>query len=243
MQQGVEVMEVSGKLEAVMDLARMATEPLDPALVPYVEERGQWGPMLRHPLVYQVPLLNNGLANQMLRQKQGLIHRAERERNWNAVVFFYERAYRLQAFIDYVVGRDDDDLPFSLHHVSEADRDLACDVWVDSENIQQNIEEWRRLFANGDDLWLGTVQERMQFNGLPDPIPAYRGGAVGDWSWTTSKATAQFFSRQSGYPVREALIPKADVFGYLTRRGEYELLVKMTPERERLVYPDGEPEC
>jgi hypothetical protein len=35
------------------------------------------------------------------------------------------------------------------------------------------------------------------------------------------------------------MIPKADCFGYLTRRGEAELMVRLTPEREPLVYPDA----
>jgi hypothetical protein len=230
------------QMAQMMDLVAMSEEPLHPDLVDWVED-GQWGKMLRHPLVYSVPVMLPGHANRTYAYKRKAIAEAQAEQDWHTVVFLHERPYRLTALIDTVVGRDEFDqvLPATDHF------DLVADVWVDSENIQQNEEEWRAVLLNFTEVnqtapFLGTEEERTAFNALPDPIPAYRGGIVGDWSWTTDQKIAQFFARRSGYPVREALIPKADCFGYFTRRGEAELLVRLTDERAPLVYPDRFPE-
>lgn len=233
-------------LGEMRDLAAMQAEDLHPDLVPWVEESGSFGPMLRHPLVYQVPLYNAGVANRVFAGKKARIETHAEAGDWHTVVFMHERPYRLKAFIDYCTGYDGETgeiLPLT-EYVNEEYRALAADVWVDSENINQNLDEWRALIAQPGDyptgLWLGTEDERAAFEALPwdedDCIQAWRGGVVGDWSWTTSISTAQFFSRQSGHPVRTARINKAECFGYLTRRSENELLVMYTPEREALVY-------
>lgn len=213
--------------------------PLHPDLLPYVEEQGEWGPMLRSPLVYQVPLMLPGAANKMLAYKRERIIKHSEAGDWSTVIFLHERPYRLDALIEYVTGRYEDGTPGPADCVPEH-WDLIADVWVDSENIEQKIDDWRALFNDGEGLWLGTAEERAAFDALPDPIPAWRGGTVGDWSWTTERKTAAFFAGRSGYPVRSALIPKSDCFGYLTRRGEFELLVRLTEERRPLVYPNGE---
>jgi hypothetical protein len=237
------------QMDALLDLAAMHDEPLHRDLVPWVEE-GEWGPMLRHPLVYSVPLILPGQANQSYLRKRELIQKAQDEGDWATVIWMHERPYRLKALIDYCTGHHDDEEgePIPLCGQPEFWQ-LAADVWVDSENIEQNVTEWRALFTGclhedgpGEcPLWLGTDEETAAFKALPNPIRAWRGGSVGDWSWTTRPEIAAFFSRRSGLPVRETLIPKEECFGYLTRRSEDELLVRMTPEREALVYPNGTP--
>jgi hypothetical protein len=227
--------------QEMLDLQAMHDEPLHPDLQQWVED-GSWGKMLRAPLVYQIPLVMPGQANRTYEYKQHKIAQAVAEQDWATVIWLHERPHRLNALIEYVTGRDEYD---EILCVLGADLDvlaLVADVWVDSENINQNLDEWRSLICNGEGgMWLGTLDEQTEFDALPDPIPAYRGGSVGDWSWTTDRKVAEFFSRRSGLDVREALIPKADVFGYLTRRGESELLVRLTDERFPLVCPEGEP--
>lgn len=226
------------QVKQMLDLAEMMNEELHPDLQAWVEE-GSFGLMLRHPLVYQVPLHNKGLANRAYREKHNAIGKAMDQQDWSQVIWLHERPHRLNALIEYVTGRNEFGEVLPVMPANQDVLDLVADVWVDSENIEQNEEEWRALFANGaNGLWLGTEHERAEFDALPDPIRTFRGGTVGDWSWTTRSDIAEFFSRRSGYPVRTALIPKADVFGYLTRRGEAELLVRLTPEREPLVYPN-----
>lgn len=226
-------------LARMEELAAAQTAELHRDLVPYVEYSPDWGKMLRHPLVYAVPLIP-GFANNVYEAKGKALREAEAEEDWAACVWLHERPYRLTALIDYIIGRDEDDDIITLDPdlTSQDTLDLVADVWVDSENIGQNIEEWRAIFGYAYGLWLGNTTERRLFDLLPDPIPAWRGGTVGDWSWTTSEETALFFSRRSGIEPRHALIPKADCFGYLTRRSEYELLVRLTTERRPLVYPN-----
>lgn len=231
-------------MDQLYDLAAEANAELDPELADWVEQSEHWGKMLRHPLVYMVPLTLPGMANQMLRQKRVALAEAIEENDWHSVVFLHEKPHRLNALLS-VTGSDEYGDPIPLVSVPEH-WNLAADVWVDSENIHQNTEDWRALIQNGDNgLWLGSEEEREAYNQLPRLrggfIRAWRGGAVGDWSWTTSQTTAQFFSRRSGLPVRGHLIPTDHVFGYLTRRGESELLVKYTDYRARLVYPNGDP--
>lgn len=231
--------------EQMMDLAAMAAEELLPVLVPWTED-GAFGKMLRHPLVYQVPMMLPGMANRAYKAKCAALDEAIAEQNWHRVVFLHERPHRLNALIEYVIGRDEEGEIVSLVDVPKY-WDLAADVWVDSENIGQHEDDWRdllddTLYGEPRGLWLGTTEERAAFDALPDPIPAWRGGVVGDWSWTTDHKIAQFFARRSGYKVRRRMIPKADCFGYFTRRGESELLVRLTPDREPLVYPDRFPE-
>lgn len=225
--------------EHFAEMAAARDAVLHPDLVPWVEE-GSWGEMLRHPLVYMVPLMLPGHANEAYLYKKRLLAEAIDEQAWHTVVFLHERPYRLDMLIDYVTGgRYEDGTPVPLENPSHDVLDLVADVWVDSENIEQKIEDWRALIGEEPEFWLGTTEEHDQFYDLPNPIPAWRGGTVGDWSWTTDRKVAEFFSRRSGIKPRHALIPKADCFGYLTRRNEAELLVRLTPERRALVYPNG----
>lgn len=235
-------------MAALLDMAADMHEPLHPDLVPHIEKGGVFGDMLRHPLVYDLFMGLPGITNRTYLRKREMLAEAIEAEAWHEVVFLHERPYRLTALIQYCTGWEHDEAgPLWPLVESPEHWELAADVWVDSENIEQVIEDWRALFNNGEGgLWLGTPAERDQFDALEryphetagPCIKAWRGGTVGDWSWTTDLKVAQFFARRSGYPVRGAMIPVSDVFGYLTRRSEAELLVKFTDFRASLVYPD-----
>jgi hypothetical protein len=232
--------EVSGnQIEEMMDLVAMHDEELHPDLVPWLAEVNGW-PMLRHPLVVQAfPV--NGLANRAYAHKREQLAEALTDEDWGTVVFLHERGYRLGALIEYVTGRDEEGRPLPLYSLSmqpgyEDVCNLVADVWVDSENISQMIEDWRALFDTARDFWLGTHDERLAFSALPDPIRAYRAGIDdGDWSWTTDRKIAEFFARRFVKDGEKPVlivhrdIPKSRCFGYLTRRSEAELLVRLDP--------------
>lgn len=218
--------------EADRMLAEMLADreaPLHPDLIGWADENHPTlGRVLRHPLVYQVPLHSPGLANRMLEQKRQAISKALAAGDLGSVVFLHERPYRLKALVEYCTGRYDDGSPVLLASVPEH-WDLAADVWVDSENIGQVMDEWEALIGDADGLWLGNDEERAAFDALPDPIPAWRGEIDdGGWSYTTDKKIAEFFAHRWGAQdvIAQLLIPKDRVFGYLTRRGESELLVR-----------------
>ena len=141
-----------------------------------------------------------------------------------------------------------------LHELDPDMQQLALDVWRDAENIAEDLEMWRALFDvpdgafftdddpdddTDDDSPTGHPSTHQWFEDLPDPVRAYRGGISGDWSWTTDRLLAAKFAEHgvqrgiehTNFGVRTALIPKAQVFGALTGRGENELLVRCTPDR------------
>lgn len=232
----------------VTDLARQADEPLHPDLVPYYDDGtsddGTRFPMVRHPLVYDLlPVF--GRTNRAYEAKKASLARAIEEEDWHTVVFLHERPYRLKALIEYVTGSDEDDQPILLEcSATQEVIDLVADVWVDSENIEQCIEDWRALIGDADGLFLGTAAESAAFYSLPwspadSTIIAWRGGTVGDWSWTVDPEVARRFAARSGHAPRKTRVHMGECFGYLTRRGESELLVRLTDERKPLVYPQG----
>jgi hypothetical protein len=111
-------------------------EPLDPELQPWVED-GPIGPMLKHPLVYQIGIIN-GWANRSLRYKQEALTRATEERDWHTVVFLHERPWRADALYKLVQVYGDA-LPDQTYW------ELVGSVWTDSENIWQNEMIWEDL--------------------------------------------------------------------------------------------------
>lgn len=217
------------ELEALM---ADKNEPLHPDLLGWVEEHELFGPTLRHPLVYQLPLFLPGMANKVYLQKKEQLEKAVASERWTSVIWLHERPYRLRALVDYCIGRRDDDTPLPLASAPEYWQ-LTADVWVDSENIEQMQGDWSALFGDCTGFWLGTDEERAEFDALPDPIPAWRGEIDdGGWSYTTDQRVADWFAKRFGHDhdIVEERIPKDRVFGYLTRRGENELLVSRNRE-------------
>jgi hypothetical protein len=122
-------------------------------------------------------------------------------------------------------------VPLSLDHFDQETRDLIADVWTDSENIGQHEDDWRAIFAVPTGFWLGSQGERDEFDALPDPIPVWRGDIEdGGWSFTTDERVARFFADRfphlGTYDIVQDTVPKDRVFGYLSRRGESEVLVR-----------------
>lgn len=231
----------AGDADLMARLQDMANEPFHPDLLPYVETR-EWGPMVRHPLVYDLLCVVPGQANRAYQYKKNLLDEYAACEDWAGIVWLHERPYRLQALIDYCTGRDEEGNIIPLVDVPEH-WELAAHVWTDSENIAQVNDEWRELICQPGEyptgLWLGN---REAFDALPwdadGTITAWRGGVAGDWSWTVERKTAEFFSRLSDFPVRESRIHRDECFGYLTDRQEFELLVVLTDERYAQVYPN-----
>jgi len=208
------------------------SEPLIPELLGYVEKLPGFGTVLRSPLVYQVPLFTPGQANETYRLKKKAVKEAEARNDMGSVVFLHERAYRLDALVRYVVGADElTEQPCSLVGLDQEARDLAADVWIDSENIDQYLDVWGALFRGWEPdmpLLLGDRDEQAEFNAMPDVLRVYRAGIDdGGWSWTLDPKIAVFFAKRFGsdHPMETAIVKKSDVFGYLSRRTESEVLV------------------
>jgi hypothetical protein len=223
--------------EQAMDLMALAAEELDPELAQWVED-GPLGPMLKHPLVYDITGVHvPGIPNRQFRYKKKALARATEERDWHTVVFLHERPYRASALFRVV----------QEHGAEMTDADywkLVGRVWVDSENIWQNTLEWDVLLGSerGErqaimtpDAFDDDDADLAMYRALPETVTVYRGAQDGvnevGLSWTTDRKTAVWFARRfadrrDGDPVvLTGLVNKSDVVACFTGRGESEVVV------------------
>jgi hypothetical protein len=210
----------------------LSPEPLDPELVPYVDEDGPFGAMLKHPLVFDMTGVTfPGQANKQLRYKKAALAKAHERKDWNTVVYLHERPYRADALLALVRERGDE--------ISDEDYwDLVGDVWVDSENIWQNEETWEELLGSdrpGREHMMDE-EEQAALAALPDTLTVYRGcwAEVNEdgLSWTTDRAKAGWFAKRFADAheqtpiVLVAEVDKANVVAHFLGRGESEVVVK-----------------
>lgn len=210
--------------------AAMAAEPLHEDLAAYFEEAtpGLGWPAVRHPLVYEIPFFNAGMTNRRYEAKRAELAAAEERGDWAACVWIHQRPHRTEALIEYVVGTDEWGAPRSLADCSDEVRELAADVWRDSENLHQHEDEWEAMFE-------GVTSERPftddpeGWAALPETLTVYRGDCEdGGWSWSLDEKVARFFANRfdAGHALVTGTVAKADVFGYLSQRSESEVLIR-----------------
>lgn len=225
--------------------AVISEESLHPDLVPYVEESEQFGPMLRHPLVYQVVGINAGLANRAYEEKKKALADFEERKRWYSWVFLHERPYRVRALLELMEAHGE--IP-----IMEFAR-LAGDVWTDSENIHQMQDEWEAVFDALSSTYIPDGGRRIPdwvrrgvmveedlptFEALAETLTVYRGFKTGlnesGLSWTLEKKVAVWFAKRFAeiFPdnppgVFTGVVDKDDVIAYFDagHRGEKEIVV------------------
>lgn len=220
--------------EADLQELLMTQEDLDPELELCLIQEGMFGPSIKHPLVYSMvhtPNMN-ALVNRQLRQKKEALSRACAEQKWHSYVYLHERPYRLDAFMDI---RD-------AILKSEDYWRLLGDIWIDSENIWQNADNWRDLFEepergsmeyfmDDDDRQVLKLPENK--GGMPFNFTVYRGfhydGGEDGFSWTLDKQRAIWFAKRLCGPdetpmVATGTVGRKDVIGYMTGRNELEIV-------------------
>jgi len=196
-------------------------------LLDCIESIGVLGKALRHPLVFQVPLIfdreNFRQLNKMLEQKKERIGKAKKDKNWSLVIFLHERPFRISAL-------------FSLWAAELIpSRELGPfleEVWVDSENLFQYPRKMilDMFEASG---FIGEVRPEQN-------VSVYRGvslkGKVKGFSWTEDLERAEWFARRfdSG-KVYKALISPDGVLARFSSRGESEIVVNPSKLRNILV--------
>jgi hypothetical protein len=213
--------QVSNNEELIQQLLAETNEPLNPDLVPYLED-GVLGKQLRHPLLYQVPLWTNGYANKLYLQKKEDLIDAVLHRKYSKIVFLHERPYRVDAFTKIA-----SDLP------DETYWSLLGSIWTDTENSWQNLDEWRKLFSSNrphrDRLM--DRDEILAYNSLADTVKVYRGCQKGinenGISWTLKREKAEWFSTRLGKDgvVLEKEVSKEDILAVFTGRNEFEVVI------------------
>jgi hypothetical protein len=132
---------------------------------------------------------------------------------------------------------------------------LVGAVWVNSENIFQNLRRWRRVWCSREPGLEACMddKERAALADLPDWFRLWRGTAhersVRGLSWTTDREKAERFARRLAIKTKPLLaagiVAKKDVKAVFLGRGESEVvslsvrIEKVTPVAPRAVESEG----
>jgi hypothetical protein len=111
---------------------------------------------------------------------------------------------------------------------------MVADLWIDSENIFQNIDTWESLLFDSRDLHLRPLlmsrQDRHFLSDLPDKVTIFRGchecNAEG-FSWTIDRDIAVKLGKRfrSECTVLKGICDKDHIVAYFSSRGESEIVI------------------
>lgn len=199
-------------------------EPLFVELERYMEEDYKYGyKMLRHPLVYCIPYLENFnyFINRQYEQKLNALKTYKENKNWEQYIFMYEKPYRIQMF--------------NLIKKQLSDKDywkILGEIWINSENIWQNKNIWKTCFSSKrkNKQCLMIESELDDFNKLDNEINIYRGCQNKNkdgFSWTLDYNKAKWFSNrfEKFGNILSGQCNKKDIIAYFSRRNEEEIVV------------------
>jgi hypothetical protein len=208
--------------DALGDPTRLDPDHLLPVLRPYYtsgEEDGLF-PMLRHPLVFQVPFHSWKLANESYRFKQKAVDEALAARKFTTALIYAEKPYRIMLLHGYWQEHDmtDDEL-----------REELSWVWPDSENAWQQMDEALEMFN-----WCGYTADDTEGRRMPTPLVCYRGAEEHNqrgMSWTRSIGRAEWFARRfesepGAGKVYRTVVEEPALLGHFMGRGEQEIVVE-----------------
>jgi hypothetical protein len=173
--------------------------------------------MVHHPLLVELGVLWKPQNERFARKKEQAAA-AFAGKDWAHYLWLHERPYRLPMLRQLWLAKTIDRATL---------RNLLPKFWSDSEPNDADprwLTLWRQAAKEGTVVSEGAM--------LPSSIDRiYRGGAKpGDWkgiAWTTSYDTAMFFAlrfRAVGV-IFTGRVSTADVLGYVTDRGENEVIV------------------
>lgn len=203
----------------------MKEEELHPDLKPWLVNTKGLGRMLKHPLVFEhmFDLKRCARINKAYLYKKEAVEKAIAEKDFNRAIWWYERPYRMQTFIE---------LMDEMSH--EEYWDILGSIWTDSENLWQYNSFLGMLLHSkrpGREHMMDE-EERTFLSALPDEFSIYRGHQGkrnrNGWSWSLSYGKAKWFGfrfSQKGAAVARATVKKSDVIAYLDGRNEFEIVV------------------
>lgn len=198
-------------------------EELDPELAEFYTE-GEPFPMIRHPLVYSImhhPIMNKQV-NLSLKHKKERIAELEAAGEFDKIIGYYERPYRIDAFAKYSESMTDEQYWKTLGW-----------IWTDTENFHQNADSWREALTShrpGSNSMMDE-DDLAFFESLPEEVTIYRGQSkkyAPGWSWTTVKATAVWFAKRFQKEdsfVYTGRVKKTSILAAFVGRGESEVVV------------------
>lgn len=216
--------KLTSELEAYRQLTSKR-EPLLPELKKYLTKDGPLGQMLRHPLVYAMICTPEtyALYNHSYRVKSKAVKEALDSGDFRQYIWYHERPYRLQAFCQ------------SMHLMSPKQYwTMLHDIWVDSENIWQNLDLWKSLMLPNVpcSYFFMDEKDRAFLKALKTPVTIYRGCNATNQhglSYTLDRDKAAWFSRRFqpiGARVIERVVMRAEIFAYSSSRGESEIILQ-----------------
>ena len=179
--------------------------------------------MVHHPLVVMFYSDNMaGYANNQLETKRAAIHELVMTKQYERIIWIFERAYRLNGFQQYGVLIEDDAEYWSL----------LKKVWTDSENIYENDATWRSLLGSDRPRRANMMDESEQANlaMLNEFVNVYRGTTADETrpglSWTLREEQARWFANRFGHgKVVSQRIHKSRIIALNNTRGESEVIV------------------
>lgn len=189
--------------------------PLREALV----ELPSVGLAIKHPWVNLTFGIFVGQANELFDSKarQARILLDPRNRTWrsidNYLSFVVERPWRVTTLERF----------WRRGKISRKQlRRILPGIWTDAEMPTTILDDpsylWREVGFATDDPG--------RWERLGDPIVAYRGGPHGGISWTIDAERALWFGmRFVRHPLWRTTVRRTDVLGFLTGRGESELIL------------------
>ncbi len=198
----------------------MNIEKLLPELRECVVE-GQFGPMIKHPLVNEVFFHSWKIANEMYEAKTKRIAEMIAEGNRMAALWFYERPWRLTTMNEWY-----DDGYISLDEM----REWLPRVWIDVEvPWQYGVVPIQMFIATG---FVTDVEGKSKVEDFArGAINVYRGCDHRNRdgiSWTRSAERAAWFAgRLSDQEpeVWKGRVAPSDILGIFLERGEDEVVV------------------
>jgi hypothetical protein len=180
-------------------------------------------PCISHPLVQTVfytPQLNY-ILNQQLIYKRESLKTALINEDWSQFIWLHERPYRFQAIQEIHLKMD-----------RKQFWELLGRIWTDSENIWQNLEEWKIFLSqrDKDSHYFMTEGDRKFLKSLPEKITIYRGYQTKNkkgLSFSLSKTTAEWFASRfnANGKVYERTVSKSEVFAFMSSRNEKEIIL------------------
>jgi len=201
--------------------------------------------LFRHPLYYDVTMMGTELEIQRalisVAKKSELVEQCNKEERFSSVIFLHERPWRLNAFIRFGPGFLEHPTPRKLRTYWK----LFGEIWTDSENHWQALDDWKGLLRVLDSrpimtrhvmlpeerAWLKELQEGGEnielFRGVNPDHETTRNPGI---SWTTNLETARWFSsrlsRKDRPSVFKTTVPTDQLLLAFTRRNESELVIK-----------------
>jgi hypothetical protein len=180
------------------------------------------GMMIGHRLVHgpYLPEMNESY-NRQYESKQKHLAKLQKHKDWGCYLILIERPYRVNALIE-----------IESHLSDEEYWKLLSEMYMDSENIWQNLYTWIRLLQSerpGRCHFMND-EERAVLESLPEKVTVYRGCTrrnANGISYTLSREKAEWFAHrfgQTGY-VKQVIVSKHEIYAYLNGRKEQEVII------------------